>query len=214
MSRPSIYLVVPNADGWMHKHVHFAVLRLLRDERVRFRHDCPTHRPFENNLHHCVNDFLNGNEDFLLSIDTDNPPTRNILDDVFLDKDVIGFPTPVWHWTGQQGERPIYFNAYVSKDDGYTEFRPQEGLRRVDAVGTGCILIARRVLEDPVMRMAPFQRTFHSDGRVEKGNDIAFCERATKRGFEIWCDFERPCQHFVEVEMTEVLRAFKGLGVR
>lgn len=26
--------------------------------------------------------------------------------------------------------------------------------------------------------------------------------------------FERPCQHFVENDLTEVLRAFKGLGVR
>lgn len=214
MSKPSVYLTVPNGDGWLHKLVHFAVIRLLQDARVHVRHDCPTHRPFENNLHHCAQDFLQGGEDFWLSIDTDNPPLGNPLDDVFLDKDVIGFPTPVWHWTGQPGERPIYFNAYQAQAAGYTEFRPQEGLQQVDAVGTGCLLIARRVLEDPVMRLAPFQRTFHADGRVEKGNDIAFCERARSRGFEIWCDFDRPCQHFVETELTEVIRAFKGLGVR
>lgn len=210
----SVYVTVPNGEAWIHKHTHFAIAKCLHDRRFQIRHDAPTHRPFENNLHHCVRDFLNGGEDFWLSFDADNPPIHNPLDCVDLNKDILGFPTPVWHWTGEPGERPIYFNAYQECGDAYTEFRPQEGLQRVDAIGTGCFLVARRVFEDPVMQVAPFRRVTYEDGRVERGNDIAFCERARSRGFEIWCDFSRPCHHFVELDLTEIIRAFKGLGVR
>jgi hypothetical protein len=43
---------------------------------------------------------------------------------------------------------------------------------------------------------------------VERGNDIAFCERATKQGFEIFAHYNYRCQHFNEIELHEVARAF------
>ncbi len=61
------------------------------------------------------------------------------------------------------------------------------------------------------MQAAPFARTYYPDGRVEKGPDIAFCERARSAGFKIYCDYSRPCMHFQEVELNEVVQAFKGL---
>ncbi|KKK76238.1 hypothetical protein LCGC14_2865670 [marine sediment metagenome] len=213
-STTSSVLVSVPTTGWVHKHVVFALLRLQLDRRYKLRIILPTHSPFENNLHHIVADFMDGGEDYWLSIDTDNPPIQNPLDLVALDKDILGFPTPVWHWEGKAGERPIYWNAYRAKEGGYTEYRPQSGLQRVDAVGTGCFLIARRVFEDVEMRKGPFLRTMYPDGRVEKGNDIAFCERARARDWEIWTHFGYPCRHFNEVELTEVIAAFKGLGVK
>jgi hypothetical protein len=152
-----------------------------------------------------------GEYDFWLNIDADNPPMSNPLDLVELDRDIIGCPTPVWHFTGKKpGERPFYENAYkfVSKEDGYTEWSDKVGLQKVDAVGTGCLLISRRVFLDPEMRKAPFNRTYNEDGTVERGNDIAFCERATKQGFEIFAHYNYRCQHFNELELHEVVRAF------
>jgi hypothetical protein len=162
-------------------------------------------------------DFLNSDAEWFLNIDSDNPPTANPLELIALDKDVIGVATPVYHCDAKKpGDRPYYLNAYKEAvgEVGYKEFQPQTGIQEVDAVGTGCFLVARRVLEDPVMRQAPFHRTTDSAGRVEFGNDINFCRRAKQRGFSIWCDFRSPCQHFVEIEMLEAIRAFKGLGVR
>lgn len=214
MVRPRVYITVPNGDGLLHKRVMFAAVRLLQDRRFEIRFAAPTHRPFENNLHHCLVDFLNGGEDFWLTIDSDNPPLGNPLDRIADDLDVCGFPTPVYHNTGN-GERPWYFNAYRRSSDeaGYNEWNVQSGLQQVDAVGTGCLLVNRRVFDDPVMRQAPFQRRFDVEGRVVVGNDIAFCERAKSCGFEVWCDFDRPCQHFVDnVELIELIGSIQKMN--
>ncbi len=156
---------------------------------------------------------MEGPYEWWLSIDSDNPPERNPLDLIEYDKDIIGCPTPVYHCTGKIGERPIYWNAYKSDPSSghYWEWPDRDGLQKVDAIGTGCFLVNRRVFEHPEMRKAPFQRTFNEDGTVDKGNDIAFCERATACGFEIWCHFDYPAEHFVELPLNELSRAINGL---
>ncbi len=211
--KKNILISVPNT-GWIHKHVSMATDRLLMDGRYNKKIIRPTHNPYENNLHHILIDFMKGNYDYWLNIDSDNPPTNNPFDLIPLDKDVIGLPTPVWHFTGKiSGERPIYENVYKSfpEDDGYKEWPDKDGLQKVDAVGTGCVIYARRVFENAEMRKAPFQRQYHEDGRVNKGNDISFCERARKHGFEIWAHYGYRCLHFNELELHEVARAFHGV---
>lgn len=199
------------AHPFIHKHVVMASWRLLADKRYDVKPICPSWNPFENNLHHIINDFLEGDYDFWLSIDHDNPPIKNPLDLVEYDRDIVGFPTPVWHNT-KNGDRPIYWNGYdyVSEEDAYREHQAREGLQQVDAIGTGCFLIARRVLLHPDMQ-APFIRTLNSDGTVNKGPDLIFCEKARAAGFEIFCDYDRPCMHFQALELNEVVQAFRGI---
>jgi hypothetical protein len=209
----TLLVTVPN-DRWMHKRVSDVRLLMQADGRYTLHFESPTERPYENNLHHIVNAFCEGTYDFWLSMDSDNPPMKNPLDLVELDRDILGLPTPVWHYTGEiAGERPIYWNAYDydRECDAYREHEPKRGLQRVDAIGTGCFLIARRVFQHPGMRQAPFQRKCHADGTVNKGNDISFCERARARGFEIWTHYDYPCHHFCTVDLVEVEQAMKGL---
>lgn len=208
-----ILVSVPNV-GSIHKLVSLATNRLIMDRRYLCNIIYPTNNPYENNLHHIVNDFMAGDYDFWLNIDSDNPPLNNPLDLVVYDLDVIGLPTPVWHYTGKiKGERPIYENAYkyVPEEDAYMEWQVKEGLQQVDAVGTGCVLYSRRVFEHPEMRKAPFRRTYNNDGTVNKGNDISFCEKATNQGFKIYAHYDYRCQHFNELELNEVAKAFYEL---
>lgn len=200
----SVYITVPNGDGWLHKSVHFAICKMLGDRRFRVRHDCPTHSPYVNNLHHCKEDFLNGGEDFWLSIDTDNPPLNNPLDLVTYDCDVIGCPTPVWH-DAVEGDQPYYFNALDAKDDGYTPHRKCVGLQEVDAIGSGCLLIARRVMLK-LRYEQPFARVWAKDGTVEIGGDYSFCRKAKAAGFRIWTHYDYPCQHYNELELLSVIK--------
>lgn len=161
-----------------------------------------------------MRDFLIGEYDFWLSFDSDNPPINNPLDLVGVDKDIMGCPTPVWHFDEKnksKGERPIYWNGYKRVGDAYKEYEPKDGLQQVDAIGTGCFLIARRVFEHPDMQKGAFTRKLYPDGRVEKGNDIMFCERAKEAGFEVWCHYDYPSMHFNELELNEVVRAFNNL---
>lgn len=190
---------------------------MLQDPRFETQMLFPTHRPFENALHHAVVDFLASDADFFLNIDSDNPPTANPCELSLLDKDICGVATPVYHCdTSKPNDRPYYLNAYRRNEaeDGWNEWLPQEGIQPVDAVGTGCILIARRVLEDPVMQLAPFRRTTDDAGRVQYGNDLNFCKRAKDRGFEVWCDFRSPCEHIIQVPLLEAIRAMNWVRER
>lgn len=207
-----VLVTVPNMH-WVHQHVVHCLLKLQQDRRYQLRIDLPSNKPYENNQAHIVKAFLAGDFDFWLSMDDDNPPMNNPLDLVELDKDIIGLPTPVWHYTGKKGERPIYWNAYDYRpgNDAYAEHEPREGLQRVDAIGTGCFLIARRVFENPELQKGAFTRKLNGDGTVNKGNDISFCERAREQGFEIYAHYGYPCSHFCEVELNEVSRAIQGM---
>ena len=208
-----VLITVPN-EHWLHKMVTQRLMLLQMDRRYKLRFEWPSHKPYENNLHHIVSEFYQSNCSYWLNIDSDNPPMQNPLDLVAFDKDIIGLPTPVWHYTGKPGERPIYWNAYDydREADAYREHSIKEGFQRVDAIGTGCFLIARRVFDHPEMRKAPFHRKQYADGTVHKGNDISFCERARERGFEIWAHYGYPCRHFCDnIELTEVEQSIKGL---
>jgi hypothetical protein len=203
------------ARPYLHKGVVFASWKLLQDTRHITKLIIPSHNPFENNLHHIVKQFLEEDHDFWLSIDADNPPLKNPLDLIELNRDIIGLPTPVIHFDRNKlGERPVYFNAYkyIKEKDAYTEWPDRKGLQKVDAIGTGCFLIARRVFLHSDMQKGPFTRVLNEDGTVERGNDIAFSERTKKAGFEIYAHFDYPCQHFNEVEVNEMIEqwmAFK-----
>ena len=206
---PRVYITVPNRKGWLHKHTHFAVCKMLADRRVNIRHDCPTHSPYIQNLHKCMWDFLRGGEGHWLSIDDDNPPTRNPLGLVDLDLDLVGFPTPVWH-NSVEGDRPWYFNAVDRVPDGYIPHECCDGLQEVDAVGSGCFLVARRVVL-ALKDQQPFMREWNAEGLVECGGDYSFCRKVKAAGFKVWAHFDYPCLHFNEIEVGETIRAFAAM---
>ena len=208
-----ILVTVPNRY-WMHTTVVRCLLLLMQDRRYQIRIEFPNDRPYENNLNHIVNDFMKNDFDFWFSMDVDNPPYNNPLDLVAWDKDIIGLPTPIWYYEGdKKGESPIYWSAFdYHKDlDAYKEHRPREGLQPVDAIGTGCFLIARRVFENEKMRQGPFLRQWLPDGTVFKGNDHSFCERARENGFKIYCHYDYPCDHYANLSLTKVMASFKNM---
>ncbi len=198
----------------IHKTVVETLLKMRLDKRYDLTFLFPSKNPIENNLNNIVNTFMSGYFDFWLNIDSDNPPMKNPLDLVEYNKDIIGLPTPVFHFTGEtKKERPVYWNIYdyVPEKDAYTEHQNKQGCHKVDAVGGGCNLISRRVFENPNMRKGAFNRQFYKDGTVHKGNDIMFCERANANGFEIYAHFDYPCKHFSNLELTEVVESFRNL---
>lgn len=212
--RRRVLIACPN-QMWLHKHVVFALLRLQQDQRHLTRIILPTHRPYINSLHKIINEMLAEDWEFLLSFDDDNPPKRNPLDLVELDLDIVGCPTPVWHCLGN-GEYPIYYNALDVKPgtDGYKPHEPTEGLQEVDVIGSGCLLVHRRVFEG--LRDAPrhdrwFFRTWNDKSEAEYSGDYSFCRRAKAAGFRVWAHYDYPCMHFNELELTEVQKAFHAV---
>ena len=215
-TRPKVLISLPTT-GWVHKISAQAILKIALEESIRNR--ChgdiimPTHTPFENNLHYIVQDVLKKEYDYWISFDPDNAPMNNPIDLCFMGKDIIGCPTPVWHYTGKnkRGIRPIYWNVYLEdpESDGYKEHHVKDGLVPCDAIGTGCFVVSRRVFEHPDMRSGCFMREWDSEtGIVYKGNDIKFCERARAAGFVIYAHWDYPCHHFNELDLNEIAKAY------
>lgn len=213
MKRPRVYITCPNGGAWIHKLVHFRICQILGDRRIIPRHDCPTHSPYVDNLHACMNDFLDNGDDYWLSMDDDNPPQGNPIDLVDLDLDLVGFPTPVWH-SAVPGDRPWYFNALTKVgEEGYKPLPAErcKGLQEVDAIGSGCFMVSRRVMLKLRHNM-PFMRGWdQKTGRVIKGGDYSFCDKVKEAGFRIWASFDHICDHFNELSLLETINAFGAM---
>lgn len=154
-----------------------------------------------------MNDFLHSGEDYWLSFDDDNPPkTGNPLDLVDLDLDVVGCPTPVFH-SLVPGDRPYYFNALNKVPGGWRPVENARGLVECDAIGTGCFLVARRVLLE-LQQKQPFMRRWNADGTVAAGCDYSFCDRVKSAGFRVWAHFDYLCEHLNEIPLLEAIERF------
>ena len=169
-------------------------------------------KPVENTRNISVMTFLEeeNEHDYLLFVDSDNPPRKNPMELVELDKDVMVIPTPMWRSDVadlDMGHFPWNWSTYdyVPERDVWEQHRPHDGLQEIDAGGTGCMIIARRVLEHPAMR-APFMRKWTEDGIDHRGSDLLFCKRAKEAGFTIWTHYDYVCSHFKEIDLLDVIR--------
>jgi len=135
----------------------------------------------------------------MLVIDDDVVPPPNALDYVDADKDVIIFPCHIWQ-AKQNADHPVVLNI-STKDSVWVDGR--QGLLEVDRGGTGCMLVARRVLEHPNMQ-APFADRFDANGIRSKGHDILFCDRARAAGFKVYAAMDGVCSHFKTVDLKMV----------
>lgn len=154
--------------------------------------------PISSNRNEIVKRFLKTNCDYLLMIDDDVVPMHNPCELVFSDRDIIGSPALVRASGGT-----LVWTAYIPHSNGVgysaidlNSFDDMFDLLSVAIVGTGCILIKRKVLE---LLKAPFHCEFDEDGIQTYGTDFAFCRKATKAGFKVYTTMHRRCEHFKNV---------------
>jgi len=116
----------------------------------------------------------------LLMIDDDMTfPPKLALKMIERNKDIVG--ALAFHRT------PEYLPcAYKGKNEegAYFPILP-DTFQEVDIVGTGGILIKRRVLEKMGF---PWFTTYYDDNNIHWGVDFDFCKKATKAGFKIYVD--------------------------
>lgn len=96
------------------------------------------------------------------------------------------------------------------------EMPQQAGPYPVDAAGTGCLIISRKVLEDTRMRFvntdnptdpvpAVFQYQRAPNGRDIMGEDIDFTRRATKLGYSVVLDTRFMYDHRKECSLKDTM---------
>lgn len=153
---------------------------------------------------------LDGGFDYLLMVDDDNPVPDDTLEKLIsANKDIVIAPI-LCRVPDPNGNYAV--NAYYAEEQDFQgtkiklykhvqNFRDEGPLHRIDAGGTGCMLIKRYVLEKlvPEYEGQPFAYTkipipggMVVNGKTYKyrdmSEDMEFCERAVNAGFEIWLD--------------------------
>lgn len=157
-----------------------------------------------------VMEALKNNCDYLFLVDDDNPiPHDTLLKFLEDDKDIVVAPI-LGRNPNPQGEHSLCaFYAEEETVDGkplrlyypITKFKDEGPLHKVDAAGTGCMLIKRAVLEKMVAEYPDgifefgdikFEKPVFIKGQEYKrrtmSEDCEFSERAVDLGFEIWLD--------------------------
>jgi hypothetical protein len=165
----------------------------------------PCEKPIESNRNKIVQDFLKTDCEWLVQIDDDCVPPLNYLDLILYNKDII---TGVCYAYRQDSIVPLILRKQ-SKSGLWEnkECNPAEGLIEVDSIGTGAIIIHRRVFT-PELQKHPFESVWNEDGTRKKGQDLHFCEKAKEAGFEIWCHLQYRVAHIVEVNLAEIETGF------
>lgn len=192
----SVLVAIPNT-GWIRNEVGYTMIKLVNDRRYEVKITTPVDKPIDQNRNVISKKFIDEGWDYLLMIDSDNPPQKNPLDLVEKDLDIVGLPTLQVKTDEKNG---MYWVVMREVEEGYQgHLSNQQGIQEVDAVGTGCILIARRVLEKV---KAPFMRDWDENGIAQLGQDFMFCKKAKEKGFKVWSAWDYPCWHFKEVNLN------------
>jgi len=194
--KPKIYLAILN-EGWVRgEHIN-TVLMMLGTPTVELHLENPAATwgiPITNNRNQIRKRCLETDADFLLMFDDDVIPLFNPAEAAFYDKDVVGLPTR--RRIGQRLEwviyakHPILENRYASID--LDKVKTDADLLQVDGVGTGAILIKRKVLETV---RHPFEDLFDDEGIRILGQDLNFCKKVIDAGFKVFVAPKMICEH-------------------
>lgn len=128
-------------------------------------------------------------DDYLLFIDSDMAfPVDGLNKLIASKKDIIG----AVYYSRKSPNLPLVFKENEGKYSNYEDF-PEDKVFECDAIGTGFLLISKKVLEafDKAINEKKFRLPFdfmHTEHHVELGEDMAFCNRAKQLGFKIYAD--------------------------
>ena len=198
-TKKSVLIMVPT-ETWIHHKVVVALCQILQTNKkyevntaISSQKDIGAHR------NHLVKTFLDTKYEWLLMIDSDNPPPPNVLSLIEEDKPVIGLPTPInMNWTPKVND--FLWNVY--EDDRLNVLTKGEGLQKVHSVGSGCMLIRRDVLEKI---KNPFTTVRDEGDYRTVGTDMAFCYKCIEAGIEIYTHWDFVCDHYKEINLKTLI---------
>jgi len=166
----------------------------------------PNEKPISNNRNKIVQDFLARKEfDYLLMIDSDIVPPNNVLNLADFQKDII---SPVCFLYQKNVVAPLILKKDNQGMYAVARHTGNEGLVEVDAIGTGCIMLSRKVLEDVE---APFEDVFDKQGIRKYGLDLAFCRKAQAKGYRIYCHLDYLANHYVTLDLKKVYESLNNI---
>ena len=190
LRQKNCYIAVLN-QGEIRTELTKVLTLIIQQEGFRINITYPHKKPIANNRNHIVQKFLARKEfDYLMMIDSDIVPPPNIMKLLDFNKDII---VPLMFVMQNGKVLPLYLEQ---AKDGQLEFTKKyldmQGLVKVDATGTGCIILSRKVLEAVKF---PFRNEYDTDGIKKFGLDLNFCKRARKLGFQPYVHLDYVADH-------------------
>ena len=199
LKQKNIYVAVLN-QGTLRTELTKVITNMIQQDGYRMNITYPHKKPIANNRNHIVQKFLARKEfDYLMMIDSDIVPPPNIMKLVDFDKDII---VPLM-FVMQNGKiLPLYLREAKDGQLEFTkEYLDKQGLVPVDATGTGCIIMSRKVLEAV---KHPFENEYDSDGIKKLGLDLSFCKKARKLGFQPYVHLDYVADHHSTASLREM----------
>lgn len=180
--------------GKVRKELALGLIRWCKDSIHNIFIEFTEEKPISHARNTIVKKFLDSENDYLLQIDDDVVPEKNPLELIEYAKDIIACPAPIY----QYGVR---WNCYRLDKEKYwvpVDISKEKGLIEVDAVGSGCILIKRNVLEKI---KKPFERLFDEVGIEQMGLDLYFSKKAKEKSFNIYVSVDHKCSHYKNIDI-------------
>lgn len=208
MSGKTILVGMPNQSGMMSSVMVQSILQLHKPCPCAFM-TVERQRVDKARNAICM-EGLKNNVDYVFMVDDDNPIPPDTLERFIEDDKDIVIPPILGRNPNKNGEHPLCaFYSRKVKVDGRSlrlyepieKFRDDGPLHKIDAGGTGCILIKAKVLKklfslyhDNIFEFGDikFKKKIKVDGteydRRTMSEDCEFSERAIDAGFEMWLD--------------------------
>jgi len=171
-----------------------------------------------------VRKFLKTDCEILLMVDDDVVPHRDVLAmSQYVRHSLIVTPEPRYDIVGAPYmllRQPIAMVAtpcvFLRGPGGGYKFIPKTftltGVVECDAMGTGCMMIARRVVEDP--RCMPFSLGVDPDGVMVMTEDMIFCLRAKEAGYTLAADYSRFADHWNSISLNAIHKGYHDAFAR
>lgn len=202
-----VYIAVLN-QGNIRPELSYLLTDLTHQNKYRLYLTYPAGKPISHNRNTIVQDFLKRPEyDYLLMLDGDIIPPLNVLDLVDYQKDVMG---AVCFAYMDNSIVPLVLESNPDKNAKpyiVKQINGDEGLIEVDAIGSGLIIMSRKVLEQV---KAPFSNNYDENGIKTLGLDLSFCKKAKELGFKVWCHLDFVCSHWTVIDLKDV---YQGLSL-
>jgi len=199
--RTKVMIAIPHT-GWIVAGLETRITQWIMEGDYDVEQFFSAVKPTYANRNIIAKKFLDSDCDYLLTIDSDTVPTVNPLKMIEHGLDVVGGVYPVWKDTNY-----LWLACWRDTDGSYKQYKKEkrEGLKEVDALGTGCMLVSRKVIE-AIPR--PFiDKVSEEVGDRELGHDLYFCLRAKEKGFKVYADFDVVCDHVKELPLIPIINA-------
>lgn len=145
----------------------------------------------------------------LLFVDSDVVPPFNVIKDLHAhDLDVVSANYPLYM------EKQISSAGFALNEDKKTYkiySLHEEGVKEVDAIGLGCCLIKREVIEKAVEYPCFQMRYGMKNGRFHMldSDDVTFSKVVRKCGYKIHYDFDQICDHYKTTSLLGIVEDYE-----